>query len=161
MYCDSRVAQQSKALHHSVAASLQNGVWSQAVSQLALTGSPIGWHTIVQIRRGFVSGGALLGSLHSSNSLWLARCLQAHFGCQLNSVSSDTLVQLASRLRSVVWRVIFWRTQESTLGSPEPIGERWYKNVIEKGGKLATVFLYIICLRNLALLDVNAKQILG
>jgi hypothetical protein len=41
---------------------------------------------------------ALLGSLRSSDSLWWAGCLEADLGRQLNGVSFDTLVQLASEL---------------------------------------------------------------
>ena len=39
--------------------------------------------------------------LRSSDSLWQAGRLQADFGCQLDGVSSDTLVWLASGLSEV------------------------------------------------------------
>jgi hypothetical protein len=58
----------------------------------------------------------------SSNSLWRAGHLQADLGHQLNCVSSDTLVQLASGwsrrvLRGAVWWVIFRRPHDSTFVS--------------------------------------------
>lgn len=74
------------------------------------------WPGVIRVRG--LAGGALLGSLRSSDSLWRAGRLQADGGSQLNCVSSDTLVQLASRLRgrllrSAVWRVMFRRTLDS------------------------------------------------
>ena len=39
-----------------------------------------------------------LVSSRSSDALWLAGHLQTDFGCQLDSVSSDTLVRLVSGL---------------------------------------------------------------
>uniref|UniRef100_A0A4W5PWT2 Eosinophil peroxidase n=1 Tax=Hucho hucho TaxID=62062 RepID=A0A4W5PWT2_9TELE len=62
------------------------------------------------------------GTLRSSDSLWRAGRLQADLGHQLNGVSSDTLVQLASGLsgrvlRSVAWRVMFQRMHDSTFTS--------------------------------------------
>ena len=62
-------------------------------------------HMIVRVRRGF-------GSPCSSDSLWQGWCLQTDLDHQLNSDSSDTLVQLASGiseqvLRSAVWWVMF------------------------------------------------------
>jgi hypothetical protein len=53
----SQVVQRSKAIHRSVVASLQPGFRSQAVSQLAVTGSPIGWRTIGAASSGFGRGG--------------------------------------------------------------------------------------------------------
>ncbi|XP_064867115.1 acid-sensing ion channel 2-like [Oncorhynchus nerka] len=52
----------------------------------------------------------------------------ANLGCQLNGVSSDTLVRLASGLsltvlRSTVWRVMFRRRDDSIFASSEPVGE--------------------------------------
>jgi hypothetical protein len=88
----SRVLQWSKALHRSVAASLQPGVRPQV----------------------------------------------ADFGRQLNGVSSDTWVQLASGLsecvlRSEAWRVMFRGKHDSTFASPEPIGKNCLYNLQEKG----------------------------
>ena len=95
-----RVAQRTKALHRSVAQSLQPGVraftTAQAVSLPAVTGSTIGWRTIGPssgLGKG-LTRGALLGSSCSSDSLWQTGHLQADFGRQLNCVFSDTLVQL-------------------------------------------------------------------
>ena len=45
-----------------------------------------------------LAGGLELGSSRSSTSLWRAGHLQADLGHQLNSVSSDPLVRLASGL---------------------------------------------------------------
>jgi hypothetical protein len=77
LYCASRVAQRSKAMHHSVAVSLQPGVQSQAVSLPAVTGSPIGRREIGSDSSGIgegLAGGALLGSSRSSDVLWLTFC---------------------------------------------------------------------------------------
>ena len=73
--------------------------------------------------------GALLGPLSSSDSLWRARRLQADLGRQLNGVSSDTLVWLASGLsgrvlRSVVRRVMFLGAYDSTFASQACWGVR-------------------------------------
>ena len=71
------------------------------MSQPAVIRSHIGWGTIGQVSSGVghgLAGGALVGSSCSSDSLWRAGCLQADLGRQLNSVSFDTLVQLASGL---------------------------------------------------------------
>jgi hypothetical protein len=59
--------------------------------------------------------------------LWRAECLQADIGRQVNGVSSDTLVQLASGLservlRSAAWRVMFRRTHDSTFAFLEHVG---------------------------------------
>jgi hypothetical protein len=74
-------------LRHCIAVlevSLQTLVRSQAVSQLAVTRSPIGRRTIGPASFEF-DLGPLLGSSRSSDSLWRAGCLQADLGCQLNS----------------------------------------------------------------------------
>ena len=100
----------SRTLHHSEA-SLQTRVRSQAVSQPAVTRSPIGRCTIGPAWSGLVeglAGGALLDSLCSSDSLWRAWHLQADIRSQLNGVSSDTLVHLASGLSGWVLRSVVW-----------------------------------------------------
>ena len=88
-------------------ASLQIRVRSRAVSQPAVIWSLIGRHPIGPMSSGFGEGlawGALLGSLHSSASLWRSRRLPADLDRQLNSASSDTFVRLASGLRGRVLR---------------------------------------------------------
>ena len=67
------------------------------------------WSSVVQVR-GWFDLGALLGSSRSSVSLWRSGLLQVDLGRQVNSVSSDKLVRLASWLsgqvlRSAVWHV--------------------------------------------------------
>ncbi|KAK6303930.1 hypothetical protein J4Q44_G00263840 [Coregonus suidteri] len=136
-------------LRHCIAvleASLQTRVRSRAVSpQPAVIGSPIGRPTIGPAPSGLGEGlarGVLLGSSRSSDSLWRAGRLQADLGRQLNGVSSDTLVRLASRLsgrvlRSAVWRVMFRRTHDSTFASRARWGVaamRQDRNWGEKGG---------------------------
>ena len=92
------------SLRHCIAvfeASLQTRVWSKAVSQPALTGRPMRRCTIGPASFGLGEGFAgrdFLVPLCSNDSLWRAWRLQADFGCQLDGVSSDTLVQLASVL---------------------------------------------------------------
>ena len=98
--------------------SLKTWAQSRTVSQPAVIGSPIGRRTIGPPSSGL--GKGLAGS--TSVSLWRAGRLHADFGSQLNGVSSDTLVQLASGLswwvlRRVVWWVMFWRTHDSTFAS--------------------------------------------
>ena len=64
--------------------------------------------------------------------------------CRLNSVYSDTLLWLASRLsrrvlKSMVWRVMFRRTHDSTFASRAHWGVaamRQNRNWGEKGGKI-------------------------
>ena len=62
---------------------------------------PIGQRTVGPASSRLDEGlamGALLGSSCSSDSLWRSGRLQADFGHQVNGVSSDMLVQLASGL---------------------------------------------------------------
>jgi hypothetical protein len=117
------------------------------VSQPAVTGSPIGRRTIGPASSGLgegLAGRILLDSPRSSDSLWRAGRLLADLGRQLNGVSSDTLVRLASGLswqvlRSAVWRVMFQRTHDSTFASPGPVGELQRglsQNWRDKGAKI-------------------------
>ena len=82
-------------------ASLQTQVRSQAVLQLAATGRPMRQRTIGLASSGLGDGltcwDVLVPSC-SSDSLWRAGHLQADFCHQLDGVSSDTLVRLASGL---------------------------------------------------------------
>ena len=59
------------------------------------------WRTIGPVSSGLgegLAGRDFLVPSRSSDSLWRAGCLQADKGCQLDGVSSDTLLQLASGL---------------------------------------------------------------
>ena len=72
-----------------------------------------------------LAAGALHGSSCSSDSLWRAEWLQADPSRQMNGVSSDTLMRLASRLCRFR-RVMFQRMHDS---STDLIGElqQWDK----------------------------------
>ena len=71
------------------------------MSQLTETGRPMRKRTtgpaLSKLGEGLAGQEFLVPSC-SSDSLWQARHLQTDIGRQLNSVSSDTLVQLASGL---------------------------------------------------------------
>ena len=131
----------------SAEARLQPLVWSQAGSQPAMTGRPMGWRTIGPASSGLgegLVGWDFLVSSCSSESLWLAGRLQAEFWCQFDSVSSNTLVQRASSLSRRLLRSEVWRTQDSTFPSPELIGElqRWDK--IVSSGPWHCMWIFIL-----------------
>jgi hypothetical protein len=104
--------QQSKALHHSA-----RGVTTDlgSIPGCITTGRDRESHRVARTIGPASEGlarGTLLGSSSSNDSLWRSGRLQADLSSQVNSVSSDTLVRLASEisgrvLRSVVWRVMF------------------------------------------------------
>jgi hypothetical protein len=82
-------------------ASLQTWVRSQAVSQPGLTRRTMRRRTIGPASSGLgegLAGWDVLVPSRSSNSLWQAGSLHTDFGRQLYSVSSNTLVWLASGL---------------------------------------------------------------
>ena len=60
-------------------------------------GATHNWPSVVQVREGF-AGRDVLVSLRTSDSCGGPGAVRANQGCQVHSVSSETLVWLASRL---------------------------------------------------------------
>ena len=73
-------------------------VRAQALSQPAVTGRSVGRRTsVVRVREG-LAGRDIVVSLRTSDSCGGPGAVRANQGCQVHSVSSDTLVRLASGL---------------------------------------------------------------